>query len=210
MPTGMADPGRTASSWLGRPYLPIMVGIDPQPDRPVFSPGGAWSWSGAEWLPTLSPDRRWRWNGRLWERWYWYRGLPTWFVRDTVFWLVPLTAWVAATAGVAAANAPTSTLLAVAAPLGLLSILSMLALGVKLGRRAMWRELGLACLAGTATFLAWYGLITITAPDPTGQNDHAAAIGTVILALPVLAFVSLIVGVGGLLGRTLRGRHAPS
>jgi hypothetical protein len=82
-----------------------------------------------------------------------------------------------------AADASTTAFVFVVAPLAALSIVSMLAFGVKLGRRAMWRELGIACLAATAGFLGWYAAITITAPDPTNQNDHAAGAGTVILAL---------------------------
>jgi hypothetical protein len=123
-----------------------------------------------------------------------------------VVWVVLLTAWVPATAGLAASKASTTVFLVIVTPLAVLSMISMLAFGAKLGRRAMWRELGLACLAGTAAFLGWYGAITIAAPDPTGQNDHVAGIGTVILAVPVLAFVGVMVGLGGLAGWASRRR----
>lgn len=180
-------------------------GVEKSP-WPLFSADGAWWWSGAEWLPAVSPDSRCRWTGWTWVRRPYLQRLPKWFLRDTVIWMVLLTAWVPALMALEAAKASTSAFIDVGTLFGAVSVASMFGFGIRLGRLAGWRELGLACVVGTGALLAWYIAATLTAPDPTGQNDHAAGAGTVILAIPTFVILVLIVGLGGVVGRATRRR----
>src|SRR5690348_4501096 len=122
---------------------------------PRYSPDGHWWWSGVEWLPALSPDGQWRWTGWRWARRAWYERLARWFVRDLAIWLLLVTAWAPGIAVVVEVRASTLTLVLVGVVLGTIAVVAMLGFGAKLGRRSMWREVGLSCVAATAVLLGW-------------------------------------------------------
>jgi len=169
--------------------------------------------------PSRSADLRW-WNGTAWtshtlgaapsspQR---SREVPKLVHVAGAVWLGLVGAWIPAWAALVDRHAPLGVILGVVIPLGGLAVVSTLLFGGCLGYGRRWREAGVASLAGAGMLLFWYAAVTLTAPDPTNQNDHAAGVGVVILAVPALLLVSLVLGQGAGVGRAvlaIRGRLA--
>jgi hypothetical protein len=129
-------------------------------------------------------------------------------VRAGAAWLVLLTVWAPAVAGLGAAHASGTAFLAVAAPLGAVAVVATLLFGGWLGRGAAWRQLALASLVGTVALLAWYDVLMFAFPGP-GSDGNAAGAGTVIFAVPALLALALLLASGGWAGRTF-ARRAPA
>lgn len=168
--------------------------------EPLYSPEGAWWWSGERWMPTLSPDGRWRWDGRAWvapsavPR-------PRWVLRWGAIWLALLVGPIPVVSILVLVDATNTVVIGTCVVLGLTALLATLAYGALLGRHHRWRDIAVAALAGTLCFLACYVVLMVTAPDPDGTNDIAGGVGLVFLGPPTLLTLSILLGLGGAVGR---------
>jgi hypothetical protein len=121
--------------------------------------------------------------------------------------------WAPVLSSLAESHATGETLVRVGAALGGVAVVATLVLAGRLGFQRMWRQTIIVVLGGTFVLLFWYVAVTLAAPDPTNQNDHAVGVGMIILALPTAALVGLPVGLGALGGRAvarvLARRHKP-
>lgn len=169
-----------------------------------FSEDGAWWWSGSQWLPTVTSDGRWRWNGFVWLQIISREQPPKWLIFSGVAWLVLLGAWIPALVWLHDQHASSGVLIEVGAVLGGLAVLASLGFGALLGFAGLWKRAALASLFGAGVLIFWYSAITLAAPDPTNQNDHAAGAGAVILGIPSLVLVALLLFAGGASGRLIR------
>lgn len=160
----------------------------------------------AGWYPDPQSAQRWRWwNGQTWDS---PLGTTTGqqdrFPRalrlPTGLWLLVLGMWAPVLAALHGHHASVGMEVAVGSALGALAAVSSIALGAVFGWRRLWRHLGTAALVGTGALMAWYVVLTLAAPDPTNQNDHAVGAGVVILWIPTLAAVAGVLYFGGAVG----------
>ena len=176
----------------------------PSTEPVTMGQDGWWWWDGHHWMPSQPHDPQWTWNGSTWSPTRSREPTPRWYVRDTIIWAFLLVAWYPTALWMNRHHASDESIGHVAVALGVLAILSTLIFGGLLGFRRLWKRTLHAALWGTGTLVVAYVLAMVTAPDPTGTNDDAAAVGLIILGIPAALVLTLLLLAGASFGRSIR------
>lgn len=165
-----------------------------------------WWWDGVRWLPTLSPDRKWWFDGRHWRRNTAWRRPPRAVLVYTALWALVLILWAPLTLMVARTSASTvptdlTSWFGVVA-IGVVLLTPLVGLMVCLTSQLRWTWA--AALLGTGMQMAGYVALMLSSPQPGGVEDDAAAIGLVILTLPILLAVTALLWLGAGTGLLVR------
>ena len=180
----------------------ILYRVETAPTQ--HSTDGSWWWSGSEWVPARTPDGRWWFDGQTWRR-TGGRGLTfgRFEKRLGVTWLagfVLACVWAAFSAQHVTPNdGLTGAWLVSGVVLFSGWLLGMAATGYLLTRRSRSRGL-LGFVPGVWLLMGLWVTLLATMPIPgTPDNDDGAAVGVVLMAMPAIAVLALLAGIGSAL-----------
>jgi len=188
----------------GRPRSGILYRVETAQTQHSFD--GSWWWSGSEWVPAWSPDGRSWFDGQTWRR---VGGSGLTFSRFEkqlgVTWLVGFVlacVWAAFSAPhVTPDDGLTGGWLVSGVALFFAWLLGMAATGYLLTRRGRSRTL-LTFVPGVWLLMGLWVSFLATMPVPgTPDNDNGVAVGVVLMAVPAIAVLALLAGIGFAMAR---------
>jgi hypothetical protein len=170
-------------------------------------------WHDGRWVLATSPDGRWRYDGVRWRRRLGSRfDLRRANVVAFVLWCAGLLAvWIVGAVLLTLDGPDPQPSPAAGWLLALLFVLAPIATvvyGGFLATRRAWFDLRIAPLVGGAITVAGYWLAMVSSQSP--GSDDGAAVGVVILGVPMLIVIALLLAVGaGAVTLTRRVGRAP-
>ncbi|GAA4668339.1 hypothetical protein [Frondihabitans cladoniiphilus] len=176
-----------------------------------LSPDGLYWWDGRRWYPTESADGCWRFDGTGWRpipgrEKPGFFAAPTWVRAAGATWLLVLMALLV---GGLATHSEGSDVRAVAGSAAGLGLATVALCGI-LGRRRMMGWLWFVALFLTIAAVMYYvGAMLDPATGPASGGDDLAAVGLIVIGIPLTAAILLVVWAAaglGMLTRLIRRR----